>query len=152
MRLAAPEDAQRLEALALETFHDYSGHYHADTRLKKEDCDQVYASWAANSCKEQKAADAVILLEQDDEIAAFATQKILSKEGFDGILFGVAPAHRGKNLHLSLMKESQNWGLRNGYTRMVTSTQITNLAVQKNWCRLGFEPEKSYYTFHKWFI
>jgi hypothetical protein len=23
--------------------------------------------------------------------------------------------------------------------------------VQKVWCRQGFEPSKSYYTFHKWF-
>jgi hypothetical protein len=34
---------------------------------------------------------------------------------------------------------------------MLISTQITNVAVQKVWTRLGFEPSRSYYTFHKWF-
>ena len=34
---------------------------------------------------------------------------------------------------------------------MVLSTQVTNLAVQKVWSRLGFEPSRSYYTFHLWF-
>jgi hypothetical protein len=35
--------------------------------------------------------------------------------------------------------------------RMVISTQVTNVAVQKVWCRVGFEPANSYYTLHKWF-
>jgi hypothetical protein len=34
--------------------------------------------------------------------------------------------------------------------RMVVSTQITNLAVQKVWVRQGFELTGSYYTFHLW--
>lgn len=43
------------------------------------------------------------------------------------------------------------WCLDNSMKEMVVSTQITNLAVQKVWVRLGFEPYRFYYTFHKWF-
>jgi len=43
------------------------------------------------------------------------------------------------------------WFEARGRSRMLISTQITNVAVQKVWIRLGFEPSKSYYTFHKWF-
>ncbi|MDI1299325.1 GNAT family N-acetyltransferase [Methylotenera sp.] len=151
VRLAKFEDANRLEDIAYETFKDYKGHYHADDNLKKTDCNQVYSSWAANSCKEQDVADAVLLIEKDDEIAAFATIKVKHKNEIEGVLYGVSPVHRHQGLHLHLMKASQNWAITNGYSRMITSTQITNIAVQKNWIRLGFELESSFYTFHKWF-
>lgn len=151
MRLATPEDADSVERLALETFHGYQGHYHADPKLKKEDCDLVYSSWAANSCREKNVADAVILVEKNQELAAFATIKVNGQHEIEGVLFGVSPNHRNKNLYLSLMNLSQNWGAHNNFRQMIVSTQITNTVVQKYWCRLGFEPNKSYYTFHKWF-
>jgi hypothetical protein len=151
MRLANSEDADRLEQLALETFKDYSGHYHSDPNLNNQDCNLVYSSWAASSCIDKNTADSVILIEKNKEITAFATIKINNPDEIDGILFGVSPEHRNKHLHMSLMKLSQNWGVNNGYQRMITSTQITNTVVQKNWCRSGFEPYQSYYTLHKWF-
>jgi len=43
------------------------------------------------------------------------------------------------------------WSLSKGVRRMVVSTQVINIAVQKTWVRLGFEPIRGYYTFHKWF-
>lgn len=149
-RLATETDANSLETIAHATFSGYLGHYHSDPYLKKEDCDLVYSSWAASSCIVKDVADAVLLVEKDNEIAAFATIKVNQAE-IEGVLFGVAPTHRGKGLYLSLMKLSQNWGVVNNCIQMVTSTQVTNTAVQKNWCRLGFNPDKSYYTFHKWF-
>lgn len=151
MRLSTPADAEAVEALALHTFEGYLGHYHADPRLQKQDCDLVYSSWAANSCREKNVADAVILVEKSHEIAAFATIKVNSQHEIESVLVGVSPRHRGNGLHMSLMKLSQNWGVKNNYRQMITSTQITNTIVQKNWCRLGFEPTTSYYTFHKWF-
>jgi hypothetical protein len=49
------------------------------------------------------------------------------------------------------MVAAMAWLAARGRTRMVVSTQITNLAVQKVWARLGFEPSSSYYTLHRWF-
>jgi hypothetical protein len=43
------------------------------------------------------------------------------------------------------------WCASRGAARMMVSTQINNVAVQKVWARLGFEPNYAYYTFHKWF-
>lgn len=151
IRVATFADADRLENIAYEIFRDYQGHYHADHNLNKADCDQVYSSWAANSCKDKNVADAVLLIEKNNEIAAFATIKVNNKNEIEGVLFGVSPAHRNQGLHLHLMKASQNWAVNDGYLRMITSTQITNTQVQRNWCRLGFELDRSYYTFHKWF-
>lgn len=147
---AESSHSELLEQVASEAFKGYFGHYHADPRLNKVDCDAVYSSWARNSCEKNALADEVIIIKKANEIAAFATLKILSDTSYEGVLFGVAPNHQGKSLHLNLMKISQNWGLDNGKTQFFTSTQITNVTAQKNWCRVGMEPLNSFYTYHLW--
>jgi len=150
-RLATPADADAVEYLAKQTFVGYSGHYHADQKLDIKDCDLVYSSWATNSCKDKSLADAVILIFKEAELAAFATLKKVEEYMCEGVLFGVGPKHQGKGLYDALMNLAQQWAIEAHYSQMIVSTQITNLAVQKVWCRHGFEPFKSYYTFHKWF-
>jgi hypothetical protein len=46
---------------------------------------------------------------------------------------------------------SLQWCRSQGAQRMIISTQVVNVSMQKVWCRVGFEPSHSYYTFHKWF-
>ncbi|HZW12862.1 MAG TPA: GNAT family N-acetyltransferase [Noviherbaspirillum sp.] len=148
--IADSADAEMVEHLAADAFKGYFGHYHADRRLGRTECDAVYSSWAKNSCSKGDFADEVILVKKNGEIAAFATLKKLEGKDFEGVLFGVAPNHQGKGLYLNLMQLAQNWGCDNGSRRLLTSTQITNVTVQKNWCRVGMEPLSSFYTFHLW--
>lgn len=147
---AENKDAALVKETALDAFKGYFGHYHADPRLDRADCDAVYSSWAENSCRKGDLADEVILIKKSDEVAAFATIKKINNDDFEGVLFGVAPDHQGKGLYLNLMQLAQNWGYENGLRRLLTSTQITNVTVQKNWCRVGMEPLSSFYTFHLW--
>lgn len=143
-------DAESVGSMAAESFKGYFGHYHADDRLNKIDCDAVYTSWAKNSCLKGPLADEVILIKRHDEIAAFATLKKVDESSFEGVLFCVGLKHQGRGLHFNLMQLSQNWGYNHNMRRMLTSTQITNVTVQKNWCRVGMEPLNSFYTFHLW--
>ena len=143
-------DAEEVGRVAAQSFKGYFGHYHADSRLDRDSCDAVYSSWAQNSCRRGEAADDVVLIKSNESVAAFATVKKVGESAFEGVLFGVAPAHQGKGLYMSLMQLSQNWGLENGRGRLLVSTQITNVVVQKNWCRVGLEPLNSFYTFHLW--
>ena len=150
-RLASAADAAAVEALAGLTFTGYAGHYHADPRLPRATADLVYSDWAANSCRDPAVADAVLLIEAGGQLAAFATLKDRGAPLFEGVLFGVHPDHQGRGLYQSLMQLAQDWAGRHGFGAMTVSTQVINLAVQKVWCRLGFEPSGSYYTFHQWF-
>lgn len=150
-RLATAADGDAVAALAARTFAGYMGHYHADARLARVDADLVYSSWAGNACGDRQLADAVILIEADDRLAAFATVKLHDARQFEGVLFGVDPDDQGKRLYAALMQLAQQWGAARGCTQMLVSTQLTNLAVQKVWCRQGFEPSGSLYTLHKWF-
>lgn len=150
-RLATAADAEVVASLAGLTFTGYAGHYHADARLDQAAADAVYADWAANSCRNPAVADVVLLIEHADQVIAFATLKNRGEALLEGVLFGVHPEHQGRRLYQALMQQAQHWGVANSYQAMTVSTQVVNLAVQKVWCRLGFEPSSSYYTFHQWF-
>jgi GNAT superfamily N-acetyltransferase len=69
----------------------------------------------------------------------------------EGVLNAVAPAAQGRGLYRALLLEALRWCEGRGATRMVISTQLTNLGVQRVWCLLGFVPSHAFYTFHCWF-
>jgi GNAT superfamily N-acetyltransferase len=150
-RVATPADAEAVEKFAEKSFAGYGGHYHADPRLNKADCDLVYSSWAANSCRNNDFADVVYLITHEDAPIGFATIKIIDTDMAEVVLSGVHPDYQGKGIYLALISLAKKWAIQRQLTQLILSTQVTNLAVQKVWCRLGFEPYKSFYTFHKWF-
>ena len=151
LRGVRAEDADAVEAVARESFKGYIGHYHADARLDRTACDEVYTSWARRSCVSRDVAGEVLIAHDGDEILGFATLRMNSTEEGEGVLFGVAPPAQGRGIYRSFMIGGMQWCAAQGATRMVVSTQVTNIAVQKVWTRLGFEPQKSYLTFHRWF-
>lgn len=151
-RCAQPEDAPEMERVAGRVFHGYLGHYHADPRLDTARCDEVYSSWAANSCSGGDFCTEMILITAaaTGAIAGFAALKRRDDAEFDGVLFGVDPAFQRQGLFDQLLELSQRWGIEHGFARMLYSTQLTNVPVQRTLCRRGFEPLRSTYTLHKW--
>lgn len=150
VRRLRPEDKDQVRAIASDAFRGYMGHYHADLRLDRRKCDEAYASWAERSCT-KAAADEVLVCEHAAEITGFGTLRMNSPEETEGLLFAVAPAWQGRGVCPSLMISSLEWTREQDARRMLISTQITNISMQKVWCRVGFEFSHSYYTFHKWF-
>jgi GNAT superfamily N-acetyltransferase len=150
-RFAGPEDASAVAELARAVFRGYQGHYHADPRLDPVKCDEVYVSWAERSCQSREVADAVLLLVEGDAILAFVTMRLVSPEEAEIAVGGVSPAAQGRGLYRTFIVRSMQWCTARRARRVVVSTQITNVAVQKVWSRLGFEPSHSDLTFHAWF-
>ena len=144
-------DEEQVKTVAAESFRGYFGHYHADPRLDKEKCDEAYISWAVRSCVSREVADEVLVAVEGESILGFATLRLNSPEEGEGVLFGVAPAAQGRGIYRSFIIRAMEWFRSRGRSHMVVSTQITNIAVQKVWVRVGFEPSHAYYTFHKWF-
>lgn len=140
-----------VKEVAGRAFAGYFGHYHADARLERAECDALYVDWAERSCLSEALADQVLVAAPGGRIAAFATLRLNDAEEGEGVLFGVAPEAQGRGIYRALMSRAMRWFKARAAQRMVVSTQINNVAVQKVWSRLGFEPSKSYYTFHKWF-
>lgn len=151
IRPVRPGEEDAVKDVAAESFRGYFGHYHADERLDRKDCDDVYTSWARRSCVSRDVADEVLVADLDGKVVGFATLRLDSPDEGEGVLFGVAPEAQGHGIYRSFMIRGMEWCASKGATRMVVSTQVTNNAVQKVWVRVGFEPSHAYYGFHKWF-
>ena len=151
VRRSQPEDSGSLRALALTSFEGYTGHYHADPRLDRTKCNETYASWAERSVTVEGVADEVLVAEYQKNLIGFGTLRLNSSKAAEGLLYAVAPSYQKQGVGPALMVHSLQWCRAEGAERMLISTQITNVSMQKVWCRVGFEPSHSYYTFHKWF-
>jgi GNAT superfamily N-acetyltransferase len=151
VRAMRTDDKDRIRAVAAAAFQGYMGHYHADPRLDRDKCDETYASWAERSVTLRAAAHEVLVAEDGSNLAGFATLRLNSPKEGEGLLYAVAPEYQRHGVCLDLMIHSLRWCHGQGVRRMVISTQVTNVSMQKVWCRAGFEPSHSYYTFHKWF-
>jgi GNAT superfamily N-acetyltransferase len=151
VRAFSPGEEDEVVEVAAQAFRGYPGHYHADERLDRRQCDEVYTSWALRSCLSRDVAEEVLVASLGDSIVGFLTLSMASPEEGQGILFAVAPSARRRGVSSALMIGGLRWCLAKGAARMTIPTQVTNLPSQKVWCRLGFEPSHAEYTFHKWF-
>lgn len=145
-------DEEDIRRLAREAFQGYFGHYHNDERLDRNRCDEVYEDWAYRSCIDKKVADDVIIVEKDEKIVGFGTLREESRSLGRCVLVGVSKTCQGKGIYRKIIEKAMLWCLERGITTLEVSTQIVNIAVQKVWVRLGFEPARSEYVFHKWFL
>jgi GNAT superfamily N-acetyltransferase len=151
LRLATEADAEQIKEIAAEAFRGYGGHYHADTRLDRALCDDLYVDWAYRSCTVGGVADAVLVVEDDETINGFLTLRMNSSAEGEVPLYGVRPESQGCGLGRSLIIGALESCAARGAERLIISTQLTNIASQKVWLRLGFELSHAHYTFHRWF-
>jgi GNAT superfamily N-acetyltransferase len=151
VRPVRPEETAAVRRVAAEAFRGYTGHYHADPRLDRRLCDLAYTSWAERSCTDRSVADEVYVADLDGAPVGFATLRMNHAAEGEGVLFAVAEAAQGKGIYRSFMIHGMRWCAGRGAERMVASTQLTNIAVQKVWVRVGFEPSHALFTFHAWF-
>jgi GNAT superfamily N-acetyltransferase len=144
-------DVGAVGEIARQAFHNYDSHYHADPRLDRTTCDEIYVDWAMRSCREKSVADDVLVAEMEGKVMGFLTLKVLDTGDADGRLYAVNPMAQGRGIGKSLLVEGLYWCYQHNLSGMVISTQITNLGSQISWARVGFISHQSFYTFHKWF-
>ncbi|MGD0237573.1 MAG: GNAT family N-acetyltransferase [Syntrophorhabdales bacterium] len=144
-------EEEAVREVAREAFHGYLGHYHADQRLDPVKCDEAYASWVFNCCSSNNFADQVLVAEVDHRVAGFCSLRLNGPDEGEGLLFGVSPWARKRTVYRSLLLQAMRWCFTQGASRMIISTQITNMLVQRMWANAGFHLTTAYYTFHKWF-
>jgi GNAT superfamily N-acetyltransferase len=151
VRLLQAADVDAVRRVAMESFRGYFGHYHADPRLDRAKCDETYASWAERSCVDREVASTVLVAEHGGQIAGFLTLLARGPEEQEIVLNGVDPALQRQGIYRALVLAAMHRARDEGAARLVVSTQLINLGVQKTWARLGFELARAYFTFHLWF-
>jgi GNAT superfamily N-acetyltransferase len=151
IRPVRPAEADIVRELAAEVFRGYQGHYQADKRLDRKQCDQVYESWAYRSCILREVADEVLVADLAGTLQGFITLKKNNHAEGECGLIGVGPTARGLGIAQALMSRALAWCRGQGLQKMLISTQIHNIASQRVWIRLGFKPSHAFYTLHKWY-
>jgi GNAT superfamily N-acetyltransferase len=149
--VATRADAADVANVATEAFRGYMGHYHADPRLDRAQCDEVYRSWAYNVCS--NGSHVIVVRDvQRDQLVGFISVRRNDEHQCEVVLNAVHPVHKGRGLYNALLQRVIQWGNENRFERLLISTQVTNVRVQQIWCRNGLVPVRSFYTFHKWFV
>ena len=152
IRESTEKDAPAVAEVARLCFSDYSSHYHADDRLDPFKVCETYVDWARRSCVDRAVASCVYVPVVDGTLAGFITLRRNSPTEGEGVLNAVHPSFSGAGIYGQLITRSKQWCRDNGMKRMIISTQIDNLKVQRAWTNRGFHLYKSYYTLHRWFI
>jgi GNAT superfamily N-acetyltransferase len=150
IRSGERSDAEAVKALARRCFQSYVDHYHADPRLPREACDEVYADWAHSACIDRKVADEVLVAEEGGRLVGFSALRLVGPDSADGMLFGVAPEARGRGVFTALLAAFLRWAAARKARSATYSTQLQNPATHKALARFGFVLESSHLTFHHW--
>jgi GNAT superfamily N-acetyltransferase len=145
------EEEAEVIGVAKASFEGYFGHYHADPRLDNLHCNEVYIDWARKAFASRGDDENFIVAEIGSKIVAFGVFRMNSSEEGELFLGGVHPDYQGQGIYLSFLCRAIQWCLSKQAKRIVISTQLNNIAVQKVLTKSGFEISRGYYTFHKWF-
>ena len=145
------EEEEKMISVAKASFKDYFGHYHADPRLENHQCNEVYIDWARKAFASRSADDNFLVAEIEGKIVAFGVFRMNSPDEGELFLGGVHPHAQRQGIYLSFLCRAIEWCLSKKAQRIVISTQLNNIAVQKVLTKSGFEISRGYYTFHKWF-
>jgi GNAT superfamily N-acetyltransferase len=151
LREATGADAAAVAEIARICFSNYFSHYRADARLDQVNECEAYIDWAQRSCSDRQMASCVYLPIVNGTIAGFITLRQNSPMEGEGVLNVVHPTFAGAGIYGQLITRSKQWCRDNGMKRMIISTQIDRLKVQRVWSNRGFHLYKSYYTLHSWF-
>jgi ribosomal protein S18 acetylase RimI-like enzyme len=144
------EEEQEMIAIARASFDGYVGHYHADPRLDKIKCDEAYADWAHKAFVSREAENFVVG-EIEGRIVGFGVLRTNNSEEGEMFLGGIHPDFQGQGIYHSFLYKAVQWCLSEKTVKLVISTQLKNLSVQKVLSKFGFEISRGYYTYHKWF-
>jgi len=145
------DEEEEMISVAKESFRGYLGHYHTDQRLDNNKCDEAYIDWARKACASRGSDENFLVAEIEGRIVAFGVFRINSPDEGELFLGGIHPDFQGQGIYLSFLCRAMEWCLSKKAKRIIISTQLNNIAVQKVLARFGFEIAKGYYTFHKWF-
>lgn len=145
------DEEEDMASVAVESFRGYFGHYHADQKLDNNKCDEAYVDWARKAFISRGTDENFQVAEIHGRIVAFGVFRMNNPDEGELFLGGIHPEFQGQGIYQAFLYRAMEWCLSKNARRIVISTQINNIAVQKILTRFGFEIAKGYYTFHKWF-
>lgn len=155
VRPATPDDMDEAVQLAADAFAQHFGRFHADPRIRPDEAARVYPEWIASAFRGY--ADAIFVAVHDHHIvgcslwrAPTATAQRCDVSLGHYSLGVVSSAHAGRGLFKSLTVAGLNWHASRGVRYVEGPTHTKNLAVQRAYDQLGFQPAGQRWTYHRW--
>jgi ribosomal protein S18 acetylase RimI-like enzyme len=147
VRDAQPEDVARLQRISRGTYRD--SRFYFDSRFPRGRCDDLYATWVANSC--QGYADAVLVAEEAGLALGFITCHLETSDRGRIGLVGVEERARGRGLASALTRAALNWFAERRVPEVLVVTQARNYAAQRVYQRCGAVTQDVALWYHRWF-
>ncbi|MEO6018622.1 MAG: GNAT family N-acetyltransferase [Knoellia sp.] len=139
----ATEEA--IAAVLSDSFAAYGSHYSANPRL---DATQGLAGYIEWACAAYRADPGnVILLHRASQPIGVATMTG-SDEDLEVELAGLTSAAQGQGLYPRLLAAVGQVAAKEGFSRVIISTQVHNVRVQRAWVRAGMKPFAAVSTVH----
>ena len=142
IRLATPDDAERVANLARTAF--IYDRFHADPFISDARADELHATWLKNSCT-GKAADAVVLAEDDTGLLGFITcalqddtREQLGRMVGTVVMVASATSARGRGVAYATLMAALDWFRAQGCEIVDSGTQVRNIPCLGLFQKCGF--------------
>lgn len=140
-------DAALLEELVRDSFQRYGNHYLANPDLDPAAALDGYVEWAQAALS--RRADNVLLLREERRAVGLATLTQGSDDDdLEVELAGLRGNGQGRGLYAHLLRACAEEARRRGSRRLLISTQVQNVRVQRAWARAGLVPFAALSTAH----
>lgn len=143
--LAASAVEAAVRDVVRSSFAGYGNHYTVDPLLDDAAALAGYEEWALSSLAADPA-DVVVLVE-DGAPVGVATMET-GDDAVEILLAGLVPAVQGRRLYDVLLAACEGRAAAAGVGRLIISTQVHNVRVQRTWVRYGLRPFAAIDTVH----
>ena len=128
-----------------DSFHGYGNHYTANPLLDRAAALEGYEDWASRTLIADPA-NVLVLVRSGDAIGV-ATLAV-ADDHLEILLAGLLSGAQGQGWYAALLAGCEARARSLGLPRLVISTQVHNIRVQRAWARFGFRPFAAIETLH----
>lgn len=148
--VVTPKSAKHLDSMVKTVFSDYQNHYYSNPCLNRSDIIEGYLEWAMSYAENAEIGVTWLIKDKTSgrEVAFLACSYDLGESVSELKLGGVMPDSEGRGIYSDFVRHAQLYFKKMGVERLLTSTQLQNIAVQRAWQTHGFRFDKSYETYH----
>lgn len=140
-------EIEKLCFMVENSFSAYTNHYTSNPYINREIMLDGYKEWACSFILNNDNKHFAWLVKEGAQIIGFATCSC-NREIGEGVLYGVHPSAAGKGIYTDIIRFTQQFLKNMGCSKMIVSTQIQNMTVQRVWTREGFNLNDAYITIH----
>jgi hypothetical protein len=151
IRTATAADRDALRELTREAFAGYPSHYHADPRLDRDRCDEVYVHWVLDALAAGRSEESLFVAERQGRFTGFGLFRARGRD-CEALLAGARPGSDTTRafVYRAILREGERRALAAGATRAFTNINIDHYAVHHTLNRESWTPVGAIHTFHWW--